>query len=509
MSLMNNINSQNGAHMPGTSQHKEKINPPAKLLLSAAVFGVAFSSLFTKQNIGLNMLIFVLLVYAFALFNRTLFVKKTFQQEPLIYLLSVPVLFLGASLFMGSTVLDGLSVLGILFVLFVQYLVLSDNALYRWDQPGFIADLFFGGLNRLLFSFGHFIAGAVNKVFKHQSDKRKGAAIGVFIGLGLLIVIVPILMLSDPNVMSLVNLFFVYLDIGDIFLYLFVFFIGASLIMGPVATANKGELTGTRTARNSTCTRPIEGVTAGVALSMISVVYVLFGALQFSYFFETNETIASVLGLTRSAYAVRGFGELLFVTCLNFFIIALSMRFTAQKQEKSNTYLKVLYTLLVVFNFVILASSHLRMQSYEVEFGHSVARFLSHSFMVLLMILNGVMLVRIYYDKLKALRIFMIALLLYFCTIVAINPELHVAKSNIHRYEETQEIDMEYLFGLSSNAVSEACDFAETHPEAFDDNAKVIAESRYDRYAYALRKEWPSLNIADRTAYTKLKQLLH
>ena len=52
---------------------KKRGELPGRLLLSAVVFGGLFSYLFAKQYIGLNMAVFVLLIYAFAWFNRKLF----------------------------------------------------------------------------------------------------------------------------------------------------------------------------------------------------------------------------------------------------------------------------------------------------------------------------------------------------------------------------------------------------------------------------------------------------
>ena len=312
-----------------------KVNVPARLLISAAVFGILFSYLFTNQNIGLNFLIFVLLIYGFAIFNKPLFIKKTFRQEPVIYLYSIPVIFLSVLVFLRSTGLNVLSVLVILMTLFVQFLVLSDNALHRWYSPWFFIDVFFGSLNRMLFSLGYFVTGTINKLFKSQSEKKKGAIIGVFVGIMLLILIVPLLMLADPQVSDMLEQLFEDIDLGDAFLYILMFFIGASLITAPAATANHAEFTGRREAKISAGKRPLESITIGVALAMISVVYILFAGVQFTYFFKPAETIASELGLTNSAYAVRGFGELLAVTCLNFIIIAAAMRFTKKKDGKN------------------------------------------------------------------------------------------------------------------------------------------------------------------------------
>ena len=236
--------------------------------------------------------------------------------------------------------------------------------------------------------------------------------------------------------------------------------------------------------------------------------YIMFAVIQFRYFFDPQATIDYVAGLTRAQYAVRGFGELLFITCLNFVLIAVGMRITKQKDGKSRGYLKVLYALLIVFNFIIMASSHIRMQCYESAYGYTVARFVSHSFMVLLIGFNAVMLVRVFCEKLRVARLFIVAALIYFCVLTAINPERFVARENIGRYQATGKIDTVYLFSLPGGALSEACDFAEAHPEMFDTYAKERAQERLESYCGLHSKEWQSLNIAERTAYAKLAKLV-
>ncbi len=215
----------------------------------------------------------------------------------------------------------------------------------------------------------------------------------------------------------------------------------------------------------------------------------------------------STLGLTSSAHAVRGFGELLFITCLNLAIIAVAMRFTKQNDGSTPAYLKILFTLLIAFNFVIMASSHMRLMYYESSYGHTVARFISHSFMILLMIVNAIALARIYSSRVKVIKFFAAAALIYMCALVAINPEATVVRSNIQRYEETGKVDTAYMFTLSGGAVSEACDFITEHPELYDKETQGAAERKYRSYSNTISGGWQSLNIADRTAYLKLQQL--
>ena len=246
------------ADLSSPDNTQRALTPPA-LMASAAVFGVLFSCLFVRQDIGLNMLVFVLMIYGFAVFNRSLFIRKTFREEWMAYLACIPVIFLSAFVFIGSTFLNALGILLILFVLFVQYLVLSGNALYRWDQPGFLLDILFGALNRGLFGVGHFVTGSVNRIFKKQSPGKKGAVIGIVAGILLLMLIIPMLMLADSEFSSTLNALFKDIDIGDAFLYLLFFLIGASLITAPVATAGMAESTGSRQKKQGAARRPGRG----------------------------------------------------------------------------------------------------------------------------------------------------------------------------------------------------------------------------------------------------------
>jgi len=329
----------------------------------------------------------------------------------------------------------------------------------------------------------------------------------------LLLIVAPLLLLSDPNIAGALQAFFRIVDIGDIILYLFVFYLGATLVTAPIASAKSPELTGQRKAGEKAAGRPIPAVTTGIALTMLGVVYVLFAAVQFRYFFLPYETIRTELGLTSSAYAVRGFGELLLVTCINFAVILAAQRFTAQKDGKTSPYLKALLVLLVAFNFVIMASSHLRMQVYEASFGHTVMRFLSHSFMVLLLVLNAVVLLRIFMPRVKVVKLFLAAALAYFCTVTAINPERYVAYRNIGRYEQAaaagigQDVDVYYLIGLSDSAMPAVCGFLQRHPELMTEDIRSITEGRLTCIR-SWNNSWQSLNTARLGARQALEKLL-
>ena len=479
-----------------------------KLIGTAAVFGIFFAYLFTRQTAGLNMLLFAAAIYAFALVNKDMLSLKTFRQAPEAYLMAIPVILLAASLFLARSAIDGLGLFVILFILLAQYLVLTHNARHLWYSPLFLIDMFFGGLNRVLLGMGYFFSGTGDTLFKQRSIRKKGVIVGIVIGIVLLIITIPFLLMADDNIAVTFEQIFSDVDFSTIILFLFMFFFGAALVTGPVATAKYGEFAGRAAPHQRDKKRPLQPATVVIALSMIGIVYVLFASVQFQYFFVPRETLSSVLGLTSAAYAVKGFGELIYITCLNVVLIAASMCFTQQKDGKTQPYLKALYTLLVVFNFVIMASSHLRMQCYEISFGYTVARFLSHGFMILLIVLNVLMLVQIYCSRFNAAKWFVLAAVVYYCAITVINPDLFVARRNIDRYKNGSDIDAAYMFTLSASALPEVCDFAAGHPEVFDEAAQRCAENRLARSEAQEDRGWQSLNIADIAARHALQQLL-
>lgn len=482
---------------------QRRVSPP-RLLISAAAFGIAFSAMFVNQRLGLNLTIFFLLIYAFMAFNAKQVLAKTFRQERLLYLMAIPVVFLSVSFFVMSSQVLGLNVLAILAVMLVQYTVLSGSALNGWDEGGFIVDLVFTGINRFLFGFPRFMVDGGAALFKGR--KKAGVLIGIGAGALLLLIVLPLLVSADAAMSSLLGRFFERLALENVFAYLFMFLLGASLIMAGAATAGEPEYTGLRSAFH-VAKRPIPAVTTGVALTMVAAVYVLFAGMQFRYFFAPAETIASVLGLTSSAYAVRGFTEMLTITCLNFALISAALRWTQQAGGETQPYLKALYVLLVVFNFVILASAHIRMEAYVASFGQSVARFMSHSFMLLLAVLNGVMLARIFCGRVKLVRLFAAASLIYLCALTAVGPERYVAAQNISRCVQTGKLDVEYVLSLPGDALADSCEFLIDHPELFDEAAYTQASHAYVQLRDK-QGSWMAYNLADERAKEKLSELL-
>src|SRR5699024_5750979 len=120
------------------------------------------------------------------------------------------------------------------------------------------------------------------------------------------------------------------------------------------------------------------GVMAATILIIINLVYILFIAVQFSYFFQNGLQE----GFTYATYARRGFFELLIVTLINWTMLINFMKRVKPGKQGLKVLLKILYSTLIVSSGMILVSAYHRLSLYEEMYGYTIDRLLAHSFML-------------------------------------------------------------------------------------------------------------------------------
>ena len=117
----------------------------------------------------------------------------------------------------------------------------------------------------------------------------------------------------------------------------------------------------------------LQNITVNTVLTVLNVVYALFCIVQFAFLFTKFGVNAE---FDYATYARRGFFQLMIVTLINFAIIIV----TNLNKRKTSTgvlvYTKIMNTLLIVFTFIMLISSALRMYLYEQEYGYTFFRLL-------------------------------------------------------------------------------------------------------------------------------------
>ena len=128
----------------------------------------------------------------------------------------------------------------------------------------------------------------------------------------------------------------------------------------------------------------MDGIITLTVLLLFNLVYILFIAVQFKYFF--SGTLED--GFTYAEYARRGFFELLFVSLINLSITIASYYVYEKMLGHLKKAIRLALTVLVLSSGVLLVSAIMRMSMYEDAYGFTFTRVLAHSFMIFLMVIS-------------------------------------------------------------------------------------------------------------------------
>ncbi|GKU80733.1 DUF4153 domain-containing protein [Niallia sp. NCCP-28] len=231
-------------------------------------------------------------------------------------------------------------------------------------------------------------------------------------------------------------------------------------------------------------------------LFAVNSLYLLFTIVQFRYFF--NDVLMN--GYSFSAYARRGFFELIIVSIINLLII-LCVNTYAQKKI---IMLKSCMTLLTVFSLIMLLSSHLRLSLYEEAYGYTYLRLFAHSFLLLLAVAWAFTIIKIWIEKLNLIRIFIIIFLVYYCTLTITNLDGLIVKKNIERFSHTGQFDIPYMKTLSDASIPPLVDYYKQEPH-ITGLKQLLIEKKQTIHKKEVR--WQSYNLMEAKAKKALKDI--
>jgi hypothetical protein len=192
-------------------------------------------------------------------------------------------------------------------------------------------------------------------------------------------------------------------------------------------------------------------------LLALDALFVFFVALQLGYLFGGLDTVESV-GLTYSAYARRGFFELIAVA-----VMAGGLLYAVELVVAKRTRLYVgAALLLVAATLVIVASAAYRMQLYQLAYGWTEQRFYALAGIAWLGAAGAAAAVLVWRDATRWLL--HVAGLIALAVAIAINlvgPSAYVARQNLDRVidprglpdDAHRELDAVYLASLGDGAV--------------------------------------------------------
>jgi len=238
-------------------------------------------------------------------------------------------------------------------------------------------------------------------------------------------------------------------------------------------------------------------VIINVILISILTIYTIFALIQFKYLFAAA-AISLPNGLTYAEYARRGFFELLFLSFINIGLILIVIYLTRDKIYNSNNtsckIAKALMIYLCAITVLLLISSFYRMMLYNNEFGFTELRLLVTIFLIFESI--GLM-ITFYYiikPKFNILAFYSVICLVFYLTINVINLDYMIAKKNIDMYYEGKDLDVYYLYTLSSDAAPQM----ERLLNDKDSNIKQAANDYFKKTKAqtAFTKDWRSFNLS-------------
>ncbi|MGW5382370.1 DUF4153 domain-containing protein [Nocardia sp. NPDC003963] len=335
-------------------------------------------------------------------------------------------------------------------------------------------------------------AGAVRWVYDAQrvlsegaGSRRRNLGVSGAVTAGLLVVFVPLLAGADATFATWVDALVPRMDGGTltrwagVSLVVGIGCLGAVyLLAGAAADSDRRTGAGRRTLRRAEWSLPVGALTA---------VFALFVGAQLMALFGGDDYVQRTAGLTYAEYARGGFWQLSAVTVLTLAVILPVLHRAATDSASDRRWLRGLLCAISGLTLVMIASALGRMWTYQQAYGFTVLRILVGTCelwlgLVYILVIVAVLRLRLAWLPRAGAATAVAALL----TLAALNPEGLVAQENIDRWQRGEDIDIDYLAGLSVDIVP-----------AIDRLPAAIRLDLHHRLGYQLDGDtWNSWNLA-------------
>ncbi len=295
--------------------------------------------------------------------------------------------------------------------------------------------------------------------------------IGIALAVPVLIVVIPLLVLSDEAFGGLVTMFADNFALGVI-----KFVIGIILASLVIAYSFSIKL-GKPVERMKSGFKGIDNVILISFLSVVSVCYAVYLFSQLAYFFSAfSGFLPDNYVFSFSEYARRGFFEMSIIAGINLVIILVATFFG--KKEKSKTAersVQIICTFISVFTLIIIATAISKMVLYIKELGMTELRITTSAFMIFLGIVFVSVILKLYIGKIKVIKTAIVTAGLILALLGIFNVKAVVAGYNYNAYINGQmkAIDAEAMYDLGDEGVPYLVKLALNG----DDEAKLWVET--------------------------------
>lgn len=450
----------------------KKENIKYYLISFALILGMLVDYLFYGKPVGVSFFVFILILIFFSLILTRKFQQKLFKTQ---YLLLVPtVLFSAMVFYRSSPFLTFFNILFSLFLISLFFTLFSEKNLLDFSFSRYLIS----PLSFVLNSFKK-SARVINRIINQNQTRRKlgppefkSAIRGIIISIPILAIFIWLLSSADIVFQKYLDrLLVINIDI-EIVLRILIVSVASCFFIGVFAKAfapfrdksltgfanNKSENSLTKNNQ----TKFLDSIESSIVLGSVGLLFLVFIVIQFFYLFGAKEYVWGIERyITYSEYAKKGFGELIAVSIISFFLIYAIDKFGKRENLGQKKLFKILSSALVFEIFVIMASAFSRLSLYVDGYGYTFSRLLAFAFLIGLGLIFLIFLCKILLEKKESLFFYSAfwLIILFFIGINILNPDAFIARENIKRYvqknQQWEGLDVRYLTRLSDDAVPE------------------------------------------------------
>ena len=333
-----------------------------------------------------------------------------------------------------------------------------------------------------------------------RSFWRKAAPIirGVLITIPVLAVFTALFSSADPVFSDWVQRLFNLEKLPEYLLRLMLILMLAYWLVGMFLHAIQPTAKAERPDPSKSWMKPFLGWTEStILLGAVNLLFITFVIIQVRYLFGGTANISET-GFTYSAYARRGFSELVAVAALSLVLFLVLSTITRMESPTRRRVFSGLIILLMANVLVILASSLQRLMLYESAYGFSQLRTVTHVFIfwlaalvVIAAVLEGIQ------QRGRFALALLIAVVGFSASLVLMNVDGFVARKNIERAAQGEEFDAAYLTVLTSDAVPALMSAYKdpTLPTQVHDGLGIVLACRNMELQDALPQDWQSIHF--------------
>lgn len=484
-----------------------------------AAFGLAvlFDQLFWKKPNGISFIIWVTVAMATGLAVAAVEKVRPARRS---YLLAAVVLVLGMMTFIRREDLTrSFSTLAALSLLLLMAATLRTGHWTSYRLTDYLT-AFFRWLGAAFARPFDVLRGSSPSNPEDSTNNRRGffkkilpVIRGLALALPVIFILTALLSSADPIFEDQIQNFFDLLRIENLAEYIFrliYILIFGFIFLGTLLHAILPKKEEAAPDPSQPAITPFLGFTeSAVVLVAVDLLFLLFVVIQFRYLFGGQANITAA-GYTFSEYARRGFFELVTVaviTLLLYVALAASTKSDTAVHRRTFTILTVL---LFVQVLVMLASAWMRLQLYEDAYGFTRLRTYTHIFIPWLAVLLAI---TILLEILRRRERFALSLLAcsvgFVLSLGLINIDGVIVRLNVQRALAGEELDLDYLAGLSNDAVPAMVDLFNNDalPAEVHDGLGVSLACRTAEMDSANAPvPWTALHYADRTAQRLFNQ---